>query len=121
MVITKKIDGSNLPKREPEVEKSSVLPSTPPIQNKEAVKVKAPEAIGLEENGGWSVENARRRLNNFCMEERIRIGIHEHTVRSTVGTVGFYNRFKPVLVSFRLAKCIFEVESVETNHNRIKN
>ena len=29
------------------------------------------EAVGLEENGGWTVENARRRLNEFCMEERI--------------------------------------------------
>jgi len=74
MVITKQIDGNNLPKREPEM--NSILPSTPPIQNKEAGKIKSPEAIGLEENGGWSVENARRRLNNFCMEERIRIGIH---------------------------------------------
>ena len=83
MVISKKIDGSNLPKRETEVEKSSVLPPTSPIQNKETAKVKIPEAIGLEENGGWSVENARRRLNNFCMEERIRIGIHEHTVHFT--------------------------------------
>lgn len=27
--------------------------------------------IGLVENGGWSAENARRRLNEFCMEERI--------------------------------------------------
>lgn len=27
--------------------------------------------MGLEENGGWTVENARRRLNEFCMEERI--------------------------------------------------
>lgn len=27
--------------------------------------------VGLEENGGWTVENARRRLNEFCMEERI--------------------------------------------------
>lgn len=76
MVITKKIDGNNLPKRESEIEKNSILPSTPPIQNKETGKIKSPEAIGLEENGGWSVENARRRLNNFCMEERIRIGIH---------------------------------------------
>jgi len=71
MVVAKKIDGSNLPKREAEVEKTSILPPTPPIQNKEAAKIKTPEAIGLEENGGWSVENARRRLNNFCMEERI--------------------------------------------------
>ena len=87
MVISKKIDGNNLPKREAEVEKSSVLPPTSPIQNKETAKVKIPEAIGLEENGGWSVENARRRLNNFCMEERIRIGIHEHTVLYRYGPV----------------------------------
>ncbi|CAG5084660.1 Oidioi.mRNA.OKI2018_I69.PAR.g10704.t1.cds [Oikopleura dioica] len=29
------------------------------------------QTIGLVENGGWSAENARRRLNEFCMEERI--------------------------------------------------
>ena len=34
-------------------------------------KKKSVEAVGLEENGGWTVENARRRLNEFCMEERI--------------------------------------------------
>lgn len=75
MVILKKIDANNLPKREPEIEKSTsnILPptKTPPIQNKETGKIKSPEVIGLEENGGWSLENARRRLNNFCMEERI--------------------------------------------------
>ena len=94
MVITKKIDGNNLPKREPEIEKS--LPSTPPIQNKETGKIKSPEAIGLEENGGWSVENARRRLNNFCMEERIRIGIHGPFILVRTRSVRFSGKSEPV-------------------------
>ena len=91
MVIAKRIDGNSLPKREPEIEKSSILPPTTPIPNKETGKIKSPEAIGLEENGGWSVENARRRLNNFCMEERIRIGFHQTYRSSLYGPV-----FRPV-------------------------